>query len=187
MSEPARAAGVLRSCAPARRSSIRAFSFPGHLVVVAEGELRAPCNQVEIVRTFFEPGVGPPLYYTVNECVDPRIRCISRLTPYERTEIFPEETVPDTITVVHADGRDEVSVEPLRDPPVTADDDGSTAVGRSRSLSFQEAFVDALRQLPPPTDPQPDELQTTEVVEIGGEFGGIAGLHHLYVKVRASR
>jgi hypothetical protein len=175
--------GVPLSCTPARRSSIRAFSFPGHLVVVAEGELRAPCHSVEIVRTFFEPGVGPPLFYTVNECVDPRVRCVDRLTPYERSETFAEETVPDTITVVHAEGRDEVRVEPLRDPPVT--DDGVTVVGRSRSLSFQEAFADALGRLPRPAEPpQPDELSSVKVVEIGGEFGGIAGFHHLYVKIR---
>ena len=183
MAQQLEAAVDRRGCGPARPSRIRAFSFHGHLVVVVEGELPTPCHRITIEERFFEPAPpAPPLFYAVEQCLDPRIRCVPAVTPYKHSEIFEVSEVPEKIGVAHADGIDEVGVEPLRDPPVGADDDG-TAVGRSRSLSFQEAFADALRQLPSPSFP--DALLKVEVVEVGGEFGGIAGFHHLYVKVRA--
>jgi hypothetical protein len=183
MTGPPEATTDRRGCGPARISSVRAFSFPGHLVVIAEGEVPTPCHRVVIEQRFFEPEPpAPPLNYAVEQCLDPRVRCVAAVTPYKESEIFDVTEAPETISVAHAGGIDQIHVEPLPEPPVGADGDG-TAVGRSRSLSFQEAFADAVRQLPMPNFP--DALLGVEVVEIGGEFGGIAGLHHLYVKVRA--
>ena len=59
------------------------------------------------------------------------------------------------------------------------------ATGYSNKLSFDEAFADALKRLPPPAVKFPDMLETVEVVHIGGSFGGIAGFHRLEVRVRA--
>jgi hypothetical protein len=59
------------------------------------------------------------------------------------------------------------------------------ATGYSNTLSFDEAFADALKKLPPPAVKFPDMLETVEVVHIGGSFGGIAGFHRLEVRVRA--
>ncbi len=59
------------------------------------------------------------------------------------------------------------------------------ATGYSNALSFDEAFADALKKLPPPAVKFPDMLETVEVVHIGGSFGGIAGFHRLEVRVRA--
>lgn len=59
------------------------------------------------------------------------------------------------------------------------------ATGYSNSLSFDEAFADAIKKLPPPAVKFPDMLETVEVVHIGGSFGGIAGFHRLEVRVRA--
>jgi hypothetical protein len=50
-------------------------------------------------------------------------------------------------------------------------------------MSFDEAFADAIANLRPSL-PDPDALSRVEVVDIGGLFGGIAGFHHLFVKVR---
>jgi hypothetical protein len=55
-----------------------------------------------------------------------------------------------------------------------------------RSLSFDEAFADAVGDLPRPFPPHPDALTSVTVVEIGGMFGGVAGFHHLFVKIRGS-
>jgi flavin-binding protein dodecin len=60
------------------------------------------------------------------------------------------------------------------------------ATGRSRNLSFDEAFADALNNLPSSIPSHPDQLDVVTVIEIRGEFGGIAGLHDLVVKVRRS-
>lgn len=59
------------------------------------------------------------------------------------------------------------------------------SVGYSNKLSFDEAFADALRKLPPPSVKFPDMLETVEVVQIGASFGGIAGFHRLEVRIRA--
>ncbi len=59
------------------------------------------------------------------------------------------------------------------------------AVGYSNKLSFDEAFADALKKLPPPSMKFPDMMETVEVVHIGGTFGGIAGFHRLEVRIRA--
>lgn len=57
------------------------------------------------------------------------------------------------------------------------------ATGYSDSFSFDEAFNDARRQLPPVDPPHPDALEYVRVLEIGSESGGIAALNRLYVKV----
>ncbi len=59
------------------------------------------------------------------------------------------------------------------------------AVGYSNKLSFDEAFADALKKLPPPSMKFPDMMETVEVVHIGGTFGGIAGFHRMEVRIRA--
>jgi hypothetical protein len=58
-----------------------------------------------------------------------------------------------------------------------------TATGYSERFSFEEAFADARRQLPPVEPPHPDFMEYVRVEEIGSESGGIAGFDHLYVKV----
>lgn len=59
------------------------------------------------------------------------------------------------------------------------------SIGYSNKLSFDEAFADALKKLPPPSVKFPDMLETVEVVQIGASFGGIAGFHRLEVRIRA--
>lgn len=56
--------------------------------------------------------------------------------------------------------------------------------GRSRNLSFDEAFADAIKNLPPRTPSHPYEIDVVTVIEIKGEFGGFTGLHDLVVMVR---
>ncbi|MDC0723383.1 hypothetical protein [Nannocystis bainbridge] len=59
------------------------------------------------------------------------------------------------------------------------------SIGYSNKLSFDEAFADALKKLPPPSVKFPDMLETVEVVQIGASFGGIAGFRRLEVRIRA--
>lgn len=60
-----------------------------------------------------------------------------------------------------------------------------TATGYSNSFSFTEAFQDAVANLPPDPNPFPDKLTNVFVRAIGGNFGGIAGFHRLFVTVTA--
>ena len=178
--------GVRLDCTAAHRSTVRAFSFPGHLVVAAEGEVPTPCHQVQVDRFFPKRGAAE---YSLKQCLDPRVRCMQVVTPYEVSQVFAERRVPDEITVHHADGSDLVRVERLEEPVAGAQraelaeaEAAGTSIGYSDSLSFQEAFADAVAQIPMPKIA--DAFLGVRVEEIGGEFGGIAGFHHLYVKVR---
>ena len=58
-----------------------------------------------------------------------------------------------------------------------------SATGYSRAMRFDEAFANAVAGLPPLRPDHPDTLETVRVIEIGGLFGGIAGLNQLYVRV----
>jgi hypothetical protein len=55
------------------------------------------------------------------------------------------------------------------------------ATGYSNSMSFEEAFEDAVRQLP--AIPFPDALMSIRVTGIGAEIGGIAGIRRLWVSI----
>ncbi|NIH69014.1 hypothetical protein [Modestobacter marinus] len=57
-------------------------------------------------------------------------------------------------------------------------------MGSSAGMSFDEAFADAVANLPPFEPPFPDAMDRVDVVDTGALFGGIAGLHHLFVRVR---
>ncbi len=59
------------------------------------------------------------------------------------------------------------------------------SIGYSNKLSFDEAFADAVKKLPPASVKFPDMLETVEVVQVGASFGGIAGFHRLEVRIRA--
>ena len=57
------------------------------------------------------------------------------------------------------------------------------ATGFSRNLSFDEAFANAVANLPPIEPPVPDALSRVEVLEIGGLFGGIVGFNDLFRRI----
>lgn len=59
------------------------------------------------------------------------------------------------------------------------------ATGYSTSYSFDEAFRDAVSNLPPDDNPFPDKLTTIHVVDIGAMIGGFPGFNQMYVTVEA--
>lgn len=59
-------------------------------------------------------------------------------------------------------------------------------VGTSATFSFEEAFMAAVHNAHPPGPNYPDRLLTFTVQEIGARFGGIAGVRHLFVRVRCT-
>jgi hypothetical protein len=112
---------------------------------------------------------------------------------YAETVRFPDDQ--PTVTVHHADGADQVSIEdcgpelsgyveavrgaPDRPCPPGADE----ATGFSKRLSFDEAFANALAKLPPLELPGADRLERVQVLELGGLFGGFAGFNDLFVRI----
>ncbi|MGH3696596.1 MAG: hypothetical protein ACRDRX_21845 [Pseudonocardiaceae bacterium] len=179
------------SCELAQRSRIRAFRARQYVLIIAEGETPTPGFDVRIEQSPLK--IFPP-QFNVLQC--PRSGIFPQvITPYLVAEAvrYPEDQA--TVTVHHADGADQVKIEPCgkelasfmravgydaaRPCPPGADE----ATGFSKKLSFDEAFANARANLPPFKTDVADALETIEVVEIGALFGGIAGFHDLFVRI----
>jgi hypothetical protein len=180
-----------KKCELANRSSIRAFRVRKHVLIVAEGELPDPGFEVDIVQS---PLRIFPQQFNLLRCRLPGL-FPQVVTPYVHAETvtFPEDR--DQVTVHHADGPDQVDIAECGDelsgyaaaiqgiPDRPCPDGAEEAVGFSRTLSFDQAFADALANLPPSDAPFADALARIEVLEVGGLFGGFPGFHDLFVRV----
>lgn len=180
-----------QNCELADRRSIRAFRVRTHVLIVTEGQLPDPGFEVDIVQS---PLRIYPQQFNLLRCRLPGI-FPQVVTPYVYAEIvtFPEDQ--DRITVHHADGSDQVDIAECGEelaaystaiqgsPDGPCPDGAEEAVGFSRTLSFDQAFANALANLPPSDAPFADALARVEVLEVGGLFGGFPGFHHLFVRV----
>lgn len=180
-------------CELATRTSIRAFRVHDNVLILAEGELPSPGFRVDIEQ---DPRRIFPPQFDLLRCRLPGI-FPQVITPFRYSETVPFPPDQPQVTVHYADGADAVEIEEcgkellpyvraISGPPEGACPEGAEqATGFSKSLSFDEAFADALAKLGPP-QPRPgtaDVLFTVKVVEIGGLFGGIAGFNDLFVRV----
>jgi hypothetical protein len=179
------------ACGLAQRTRISAFRARQYVLIIAEDELPTPGVTVEITQSPVE--IFPP-QFTVQHCARPG-SWPQRGTPYRdaKTVRFPEDQ--PTVTVHHADGTDQVDIEQCdeelsfylravgdnadRPCPQGADE----ATGFSKKLSFEEAFANALANLPPVQSPVADSLERIRVVEVGALFGGIAGYRDMFVRI----
>jgi hypothetical protein len=178
-------------CELSTRTSSRAFRAGGHLLIVAAGELPSPGYTVDIELSPID--VFPP-EFNLLRCPKPGV-FPQVITPFRRSETFHFGTIPDEVTVNHAEGSDRLQVEDCpeelgpysqalgvgaaQECPEGTDE----ATGFSKNLSFDEAFADAITKLPAFTPTHPDTLETVRVLEIGAFFGGIAGFRDLWVRV----
>jgi hypothetical protein len=171
----------------ASRRSIHAYRAGTFVLIVAEGDLPTPGFDVDIEQDPIR--IFPPhfdLLAIPRSGIWPQI-----VTPYRYAEFVRYQQDISTITVHHADGQDEVVIEEpaiglhqFAALPSVSVDDSDEAIGTSSDLSFDEAFRAALENLPYRKPEHPDEQTRVEVLETAGLFGGIAGLHELYVRVR---
>jgi hypothetical protein len=177
-------------CELSSRTQLRAFRAGQDLLILAEGELPTPGYRVDIQQ---DPRRIFPPHFDLLRCPLPGI-WPDVVTPFRYCEVVPYPDDQAAVTVHHAEGADQVTIEehgpalsaygqavqgsPDRPCPEGADQ----AVGFSASLSFDEAFAAAVAKLPP-LDGHPDTLARVQVAEIGGLFGGIAGFRHLFVRV----
>lgn len=172
-------------CVPASAEAVRAFWFGDGLIISAQGTLPATCWEARIDESPLD--IWPP-EFILSQC-STAAPCLEVLVPYHVSESFPLGSRPDEIGVYDADGRRTVEVkdiptEKLASPAAEVEADEAT--GLSGNMSFDEAFADALQKLPP-WGGGPDEMAVITVVETGAWLGGIAGFHHLFVKVRRAR
>jgi hypothetical protein len=179
------------ACQPAQRTLIRAFRAGHHVLIIAEGSLPTPGFDVDIVTSPLR--IFPPQFIVVR-CTRPGI-WPQHVTPYHYSEPVPFPEDQEVITVQHADGSDQVEIQDCG-PELAAFTQATTgdadraaspgvdeATGFSRKLSFEEAFANAVANLPPIEPPVADALSRVHVLEIGGLFGGIAGFHQLFIRI----
>ena len=175
----------------ASRTELRAFRLPSnHLLIAARGENPTPGFAVDLEQSLIK--IFPPQF-------DLRRRALpgiwpQMVTPYRHSEIVSYPAEQSTVRIHHAEGFDDTVIEELDERTArltstvssnyqTAPEGSDEATGFSSNLSFDEAFADALANLPEPKEPVADQLQRIEVQETGALLGGIAGFHHLFVRV----
>lgn len=115
--------------------------------------------------------------------------CPQVVTPYRKVAVFFIGSYRETVNVVSEEGTTSVAVKKLPLAREGADAEAvkgyapgeRQATGYSSAFSFEEAFRNAIAQLPPRF---PDELQQFVVTETGALVGGIAGVQKLFVTVR---
>jgi hypothetical protein len=178
----------------AQRTRIKAYRTGRYLLIVAEGDLPTPGYDVNIEQSPIR--IFPPHFNLLRRERPgfwPQV-----IQPYRYGEVVLYPPDQPIVTVHHRDGQDDVEIETSGTDLAgfaavfgdrtneVAGQAPREATGMSRNLSFDEAFADALAQLPPPATSHPDQLTSVVVVETGGLFGGIAGFHHLYVRIQGS-
>ena len=192
MAAPERSGARGGACALSSRKSFRAFYVDDYLLIVATLDI-GPGYDLHLRRSLL-PTATPE--FTFEACRRPGIWPQFIQVDVHFAEIFRIGPRPDRIRIHHAGGVDDIGVEALTDQlsafgatlpsrPVEAAAAGE-ATGYSTRLSFDEAFADAHANLPPLTPGRADQIEHVTVTETGALFGGFAGFHHLYVKIRRS-
>lgn len=196
----------------AQVKSARAFHLDGQLIIVAKGDKPNPCYAVTIERSFLT--IHPP-QYLVRACIDTGQICMQVVTPYRTANLFASGPVKEiTLKTAGGDVRVEVQEIGADKHRITAAGgdhvpfpyaqqlnlskliegelellpgapEPREATGYSDAFSFDEAFRDALANLPPSQRQYPDQLVTVTVSNVGALFGGIAGFNKMFVRVRA--
>lgn len=178
------------TCALLERAEARAEWLPGLLVITARGDFPESCWEARVERNWLQ--IWPP-EFVLTRCRTASV-CLEVITPYAIVRAFPSGERPDSVVLHDADGARTVPVEDATalatgGAALDESEEGSydEATGLSASMSFDEAFANALQGLPSWSPPFPDAMATVAVTQVGAWFGGIAGFHHLFVRVRRPR
>lgn len=175
-------------CVLSSRKSFRAYSVDEHLLIVATLDI-AHGYDLRLHRNLLCSG-GPP-EFTFESTRKPGLWPENIQTDFHHAEIFRVGQRSEHVRIRHADGVDDVRVEPVAEEEQGQDgfvprlaESVEEATGLSPNLSFDEAFANAHANLPPIESRDPGQLERITVVETGALFGSVAGFHHLFVKVR---
>ena len=181
---------------------VQAVDFLGRLFISADGDKPTPCYVVKIVASPIL--IFPPQYEVQWEQPKP---CVDLSAPYHVVGGPFELPAGEKVVRVsyRRDGKpvtDEIPIKIVRGAdsrealasgggggfpgPFAAGvkgPAGDSAMGFSGSFSFEEAFRNAIGNLPKRQPAHPDELVRVVVTNIGAEFGGFIGFNHLFVQV----
>jgi hypothetical protein len=195
-------------------SRVRAFYVFNHLIITVEGMKPSPGHKVgiEILLSFppqYSVVTTPPEGIVIwvmtpfryvkafSESYRPTIKVyvgdeptevnVERLDPSEEQSAnLLQANVTNTFSADRGDPA------PFRIKDLFGDATPSIAIaepreatGYSDNFSIEEAFQNAIKNLPEPTETYPDQLFAVSISEIGALFGGFVGYTgQLYVKVR---
>ena len=162
------------------------------LIVRLSGTRPTACHIVSIDRAL--PDVEPPAC-AARMRIDPRMRCMQQVAPFEVVQAFRIGGERDEVIVHDSGGERSVQVQQLRAegdsaergtptfPPDPFGEPGE-ADGYSRGYDLAEAIHDAIGKLPDRGSVIPDSLNSYTIVSMGVEIGGIGGFNHLKVTIR---
>jgi hypothetical protein len=170
-------------CVPCERDELRAYWAGDHVLVVARGTLPESCWEARLERSPIQ--IWPP-EFNLTRCRTSDV-CLDVLTPYALSETFSMGTNPESITVHHAAGAEQVRVEPVPTAAASdsealpADADQKEIRMMATSLkSFQEAAELAFRKI---ASDGPEGLAAANIVRQWVSRGGFVGVNQYHVEV----
>jgi hypothetical protein len=146
----------------------------GSHVMLIQGDKPAGC-EVSLREGGFQLGISNLTLFLDDVADTPDVDRYYLVQP-----VFSNGPMRTSIRLVHRDGQELIPVEPLSCRRHFC------ATGASQTFCFDEAFEDALRQLPPFNGANSQApLPLVDIVAMGALYGGFSGFSRLFLRVEA--
>ncbi len=162
----------------ARKDIARSFYVQGRHVMLVQGN-KPSGSEVDLSETGFDRGISNlTLAIAQDVTSDAAIERYYLVRP-----VFAKGPMRPSIRLIHQAGRELIPVEPIVCRAVTPT---GPATGFSQDFRFDEAFEDALRQLPAfQAASRSLPLPLIDVVAMGAVYGGFAGFSRFFLRLEA--
>jgi len=163
----------------AAKDIARSFYVQGRHVMLVQGN-KPWGSEVSLTETGFDRDISNLTLAIAQDSTSTPVK--ERY--YMVQPVFGKGPMRSAIRLIHLAGRELIPVEPLVCRAVTPT---GPATGFSQDFRFDEAFEDALRQLPAfqaATRSQP--LPLIDVVAMGAVYGGFSGYSRFFLRLEAT-
>lgn len=163
----------------ARKDIARSFYVQGRHVMLVQGK-KPSGSEVDLTETGLDLGISSlTLAMAQHVTSDAATERYYLVRP-----VFAKGPMRHAVRLIHQAGRELIPVEPLVCRAVKPT---GAATGISQDFRFDEAFEDALRQLPAfQAANRSLPLPLIDVVAMGAVYGGFAGFSRLFLRVEAT-
>ncbi|MEO5935754.1 MAG: hypothetical protein ABIP81_00930 [Terriglobales bacterium] len=162
----------------ANKDIARSFYVQGRHVMLVQGN-KPWGTEVELSETGFDRGISNLTLAMAQDVTTPISARYYLVQP-----VFAKGPMRSAIRLIHQAGRELIPVEPLVCRAVTPT---GPATGFSQDFRFDEAFEDALRQLPAfQAASRALPLPLIDVVAMGAVYGGFAGFSRFFLRLEAT-
>lgn len=163
----------------AAKDIARSFYVQGRHVMLVQGN-KPWGTEVELNETGFDRGISNLTLAMAQDITSTPVSARYYLVQ----PVFAKGPMRTAIRLIHQAGRELIPVEPLVCRAVTP---SGPATGSSQDFRFDEAFEDALRQLPAfQAASRSAPLPLIDVVAMGAVYGGFAGFSRLFLRLEAT-